>query len=136
MTQIVLCSFFVFMCTIRALAEPTFGPEFTFTNREIINGQTDLYAVNSEASEKYRDLLAERVLNLCDGCFEEIILSKYETVVKKIVYPDGFYFTIGTDPKVVEVQTTPLTVREIILHMPRFKNDLFAAASQLGVIPS
>jgi len=116
-------------------AQETFGAEFTFTNPQVRYGQKDPFAVRSPESERHRDMLAQHILRRCQGCWSEEGRNQYGVKTWKILYPDGFYFVIATDPGVVEVQMKPLTVREIERHLVRIQNDLFDSAEDHELVP-
>jgi len=120
-----------------ALADDvTFGGEFTFTNNTIINASTtqDSIVNIDEAVEAQKAFLAE-VLKVCAGCREITQKNSYGVETHKIVYPDGWYFVIATDPAVVEVQTKPSTVATLQKIQARIQSDIFDAAKKAGVVP-
>lgn len=135
MTSRVLLSFFVLVFALRAAAQATFGSEFTFTNSLIRGAQQGSHYVNNDESERHRDLMGARALATCDGCRLVNETNAYGVKVVKVVYPDGFHFTIATDPAVVEVQMKPVTNEEIAKNLHRIRRDIFGAAEFVGMKP-
>lgn len=139
MQKITLASLALFSILIaqslQVLAQATFGAEFTFTNSAILEAQTQPHIVNNPQSELYRDKMAQAALSSCDGCRLKISKNSYSVTTYKIIYPDGFYFVIATDPSVVEVQTKPMTTTEINKNALRLQRDLFDAALSVGMAP-
>jgi hypothetical protein len=120
-----------------ALAEDvTFGAEFTFTSNTILNAARKKSGIVNidEAVAAQKAFLAE-VLKVCDGCHEVTLENSYGVETHKIIYPDGWYFVIATDPAVVEVQTKPTTAAELQNIRARIQSDIFDAAKKVGVVP-
>jgi hypothetical protein len=126
---------FVTLLSASVYAKAIFGAEFTFTNQSILVAQTFRHVTNNPISERFRDILAEKILRECDGCLGSEGTDRYGNKTYKIVYPDGFYIVVSTDPGVVEVQTKPLTVEEWVRQKDRLQKDLFDAATSLGIPP-
>ena len=120
----------------QVFAQATFGAEFTFTNSAITGAQTQGNIVNNPESESHRDRMAEAALRTCGNCRLIKEENAYGVDVYKIMYPDGFYFVIATDPAVVEVQTKPMTTSEIKQNEARMRRDLFGAATSVGMAAS
>lgn len=117
-------------------AAATFGAEFNFSNSALRQGQEDGFTVNSDASEAARDKMKRLVLKKCQNCRAEAFVNGYGVKNYQIVYPDGWYFVIATDPIVVEIQTRPSTVQEIEKHSSRIQSDIFETAKAVGLLPS
>jgi hypothetical protein len=120
-----------------ALADDvTFGGEFTFTNNTILNAARNNGSIVNiqEAVDAQKAFLAV-VLKVCDGCREITLENSYGVETHKIVYPDGWYFIIATDPAVVEVQTKPTTAVALQKIRDRIQSDIFDAAKKAGVVP-
>ncbi len=126
----------IFFLHFAALAKDvTFGAEFTFTNDKIIAGARSDSTVHLPEAAQARDQFRDRVLQVCQGCYVVEEKNGYKATVHKIVYPDGWYFIIATDPSVVEVQTKPLTVAEYKKMRERIQTDIFDAAKTVGITP-
>lgn len=123
------------LSTMKLLAQATFGAEFTFSNNVIVEAQDGANTVNNPMSEYFRDQLAAKVLERCHGCKAVKGKNQYGIKTYKIIYPDGFYFVVATDPGVVEIQTKPSTVEEIKAQSHRLKSDLFEVAREIGISP-
>jgi hypothetical protein len=132
----ILLALLFFLISYGTLAQTTFGAEFTFTNAAINQAQSDGETVNNEESERHQDLMMEQVRRTCDGCRIIIEENKYEVEVYKVIYPDGWYFVIATDPAVVEVQTKPMTLADLKKQEQRIERDIFGAARAAGMAPS
>ncbi len=140
------------------LLKPLFGTEFTFTNPEIIadfekSGDEDI--VNSDIVEKFQHLFAKKLRDVCaerklilkktleelkraqifPGCKVVTVKNSYGVKVFRVIYEDGWWFQIATDPAVVETQTKPSTRQEIIDLKERIQQDLFEAAKSVGLTP-
>ncbi|RYZ69860.1 MAG: hypothetical protein EOP09_06945, partial [Proteobacteria bacterium] len=119
-----------------ALAAPTFGAEFNFTNFEVRHGQAQASDVNSEVSESYRDAFMLEVMKVCGDCKVVTTENSYGVKTYKIVYPDKWYFVIATDPAVIEVQTKPSTAKQIENRLERIQKHIFDAAKAVGLDPA
>jgi hypothetical protein len=135
MKRIFIAFVLILLTAVQALAQATFGAEFTFTNSLILSAQTDGHIVNNEQSEAHRDRMAEQALRSCGGCRAVREENAYGVETVKIIYPDGFYFVIATDPAVVEVQMKPQTTLEIARNRQRIERDIFGAARAVGMAP-
>jgi hypothetical protein len=120
-----------------AIAERTYGPEFTFTNNQMIDAQPGSHVTNNPMTVYFKKRLAQAILERCPDCVKKTGADRYGNKVYRIIYTDGFYFEVTTDPGVVEVKMKPLTVTEIASarYKGRIQNDLFDIAASLGMIP-
>jgi hypothetical protein len=128
--------FIQFIFTELCLAAATFGAEFNFTNAEILADTNDVFAVNSPSSESARDTFLKKTLENCKNCSFEKIYNSYGVLNYKILYPDGWYFVIATDPGVVEVQTKPSTEKQIEKNLKRIQADIFDTAFKSDLFPA
>lgn len=117
-------------------AAATFGAEFNFSNEKLKNGQVDPRILNSEAAEAARDAMKAVVLQKCQKCKAEVFVNRNGVKNYRIVYPDGWYFVIATDPFVVEVQTRPSTVQELEHQAKRIQTDIFDSAAEANLLPA
>lgn len=118
--------------------EPMFGPEFTFTNDELINASNRIGTnwidtpENRKVQLAWRDLMEKR-------CAENKTCSVIERrnshglKVFQITYTDGFHYTVSLDPHVVELQMKPMTIPETVANRDRIQRDIFEVAQELGL---
>ncbi|MDR3606537.1 MAG: hypothetical protein P4M08_04050 [Oligoflexia bacterium] len=59
--------------------------------------------------------------------------NHYDVTTYRVKYSDGWWFEIGTDPKVVEMQTAPSTLEELERHRDRIQTDIFGSAEKAGL---
>jgi len=126
---------FNLLTSVSAFAQITFGAEFTFTNNEIIARTQGVGQVINAATTIYRERMASAVRQACQECRFETLVNSYGVDTYKVIYPDGFYFVIATDPSVIEVQTKPATVEEIEKYQGRIQSHIFNAAKSVGLEP-
>lgn len=112
----------------------TFGAEFTFTNSEIYNNSQGSI-VNSDAAVKYQELMVEEIKRACSDCKIRRTQNSYGVDVYKVIYPDGWYFVVATDPAVVEVQTKPSTLAEIEARKDIIQKHIFDTAKAARIVP-
>jgi hypothetical protein len=128
---------FLFLITIPVFAKDlTFGAEFTFTNQNILKASKNAGSIVNipeavEAAKAFRNEVVRR----CNGCSVATETNGYGVEVYKIIYPDGWYFVIATDPAVVEVQTKPSTIQTVRSLQARMQTDIFDAAKAVGIVP-
>lgn len=53
----------------------------------------------------------------------------------RLLYPDGFHYSVGTDPAVIETSVQPLTISETEEKLDRIETDLFGMARQSWLRP-
>lgn len=134
----VACSSFTERSPANLDSEYTFGAELTFTNSEILESQRALASgtINSAMSERYQDLLIDKILENCLDCSVEWKIDKYGLEYGRIIYPDGWYFNVTLDPAVVEVTAKPIPESKLQEYTKRLDQDLYANARELGLRPS
>lgn len=117
----------------------TFGPEFTFTNDLIINekskaakGTTDFPHRNA-AHKKAFEILKERCLIRRD-CSVEMGSDKHGGNFR-VTYSDGWYFEVGIDKRVLEVQTVKGSFSDFNRNKSRLEVDLFGTMKEIGLEP-
>lgn len=107
-------------------AELIYGPEWTFTNREIAHGHVD--TVRSYFKELYKEFRKKQVL----GIFSEILLDSHRIVLKT---HEGIKLSIGNDPGVIEVQSSPLTLLQWKKNQKFFQKNIFDVFAKVGLQP-
>lgn len=135
-----------------ASSEPTFGPEFEFTNDEIEDGDYghDGSLHISDENLEYQEKWAEFWEKLCkkrkDCEVEETYESHYAYEHHgeinqdyyhpdyRIEFDDGFWFELTLDPTVVEVKTKPVTLEQALKFKDHF-DDIFKTAKEVGLAP-
>lgn len=131
----------VFLFATQAKAfSPTFGAELTFTNMEVSNGDYgDGNVVISYESEDALDDWAASLIKLCfrrGDCDVQNHRDKYGLRIYRVVYKDGWWFQLSSDPGVIEIQTKPTTLRMLENRRDRIQEDIFDTGAQLGLFPS
>ncbi|MCM2277623.1 MAG: circularly permuted type 2 ATP-grasp protein [Oligoflexia bacterium] len=116
---------------------PTFGPEFTFTNPEILevgnrNPTNAKSEINSAKLEQWRGVLVERCKQL--GC-EVRRTSDKHGAAHRVSFPDGWYFNISLDAAVLEVQTKPGTLEDFRARKELIQKEIFETARSIGIEP-
>lgn len=121
------------------LEHATFGPEFTFTNDLIVTegfaatkGTTD-FPQRKAAHTKAYELLKKKCLIRKD-CTVEIGSDKHGGNFR-VTYSDGWYFEVGIDMVVLEVQTVKGTYADFIRNKSRLELDLFGTMKEIGLEP-
>lgn len=112
---------------------PTFGPEFTFTNKRIM-----LNSIDSDVSSQYSTI--SRITSLLeDRCAAEknctVLKGIRNGIGTRIEYDDGFWVAFNTDPGVIEVQAKPSTVEEFRARKELIQRDVFDLAKEVGMEP-
>ncbi|MFS4460189.1 hypothetical protein [Bdellovibrio sp. HCB2-146] len=118
--------------------EATFGPEFNFTNENLIQAGRALgpSVVNSDANTAAQKAFLAEVRKKCPDCQAKRIQDKYRIDAFKVQTPEGWSFTIMLDPWVVEVTTSPMTAKEVARNAPRIQELIFNSATAVGLYPS
>ena len=123
---------------------PYFGAEFTFTNQKIIAEKAERNVVNKAWAIHYQKKLAQKIASLCAkrteirhewACSLQIVKNEYGVDCYKVLYADGFWLQISTDPSVVEVQMQPVTLEQARQLHERVQGDLFDQALMVGLKP-
>jgi len=109
---------------------PRFGPEFAFSNDKIYDLETG--TKNMDQRQKFRAAWAELIKSRCEPrCKAEIGASS-----PKFSFPNDtppWHFVLGTDPAVIEVQMSPLTLEEMKKIAPEVQELIFNSASDVGL---
>jgi hypothetical protein len=118
---------------------PTFGAEFTFSNKYLLAEPVDSHIVDSKRVRELQEKFGVYVRKLCEvsepSCSIKVVRNKYRAEVYRVTYQDGWWFQISTDPGVIEIQTKPATVAEIKILERRMQSHIFEAAKAIGVVP-
>lgn len=127
------------LLTADASSPKTFGPEFTVTNRELIEGT----AGRASALQRLRRVVAANCADGSDPCaVSSDGIPRYDGTELKILtgavvrYPDGWWFRITIDPRVVEITAKPATLAELARLRDRIQRDIFDAAAGVGLYPN
>lgn len=139
-----------------------FGPEWEFTNDKIANyvfdgdedGSQSSSVINTPENEgkalewaKKMRIRCKKLLPTCSVVkrknkysSDEEVVYEYQVVYKKILpTSDGnkkdWSFTINIDPGTIEVQATPLTVKEYHSLSKLIQKDVFDMAKSIGIAP-
>ena len=125
----------IFRGAQRSPIELTFGPEFSFTNEELI--RVGNRVKQPEFPENVLKL-EELELLYKDKCVSgECKLSyghdKHGRTIK-VTFLDGWYLVLSLDMCALEVQTKPTTLEDFKRHMPRLK-EVFAMMKTVGLEP-
>jgi hypothetical protein len=116
------------------LAEATFGPEFTFTNEKILSEADDSGFPESEkVFLKVRKLL-EKKCELRTNCTIAMGSDKHGGNFR-ITYADGWYFEVGIDKGVLEVQSKKGTYQDFQNNKGRLQQDIFNLMKFAGLTP-
>lgn len=136
MKQLLLFLVSIFTFSLSAFAgEALFGPEFNFTNQEIIaagmkaSPVTILLPENRKAQVEFADIVKTK----CAACKIDVSTDKlgYENFI--VHHPDGWRFFISLDPWVVEVQVDPMTAQQIAKSESEIQRLIFDTAHELSL---
>ncbi len=110
--------------------EITFGPEWEFTHKRM---QLPIWGLNGQEVIAARSL-AKRVEDLCKDriCQVREIDGKWEKDFR-VTFSDGWHFTISYDPWCVEIQTKPMTLKEMRRRAELMNKFIFDAARAEGM---
>jgi hypothetical protein len=117
------------------LERATFGPEFTFTNYDLLDEKPgSAYPLRAkthkEVFEAYKKLCENR-----KDCHLEIGSDKKGGNFQ-VVYKDGWHFQVGIDEGVLEVQTLKGRYQDFVKNKKRLQSDLFDKMASMGLRPS
>ncbi|MCM2281213.1 MAG: hypothetical protein NDI61_05130, partial [Bdellovibrionaceae bacterium] len=115
----------------RAELEPTFGPEFEFTNDELENAYS--VAVEESWAARMIQVIERKCAPL--SCRVEWHRGKHRVREARFVFPDGFWFNVSVDPKVIEVQAKPQTLTELRRRSQFLEEMVFESAREVGLRP-
>ena len=125
----------IFRGAQRPPIELTFGPEFSFTNDELIAAGNKLKRPESPENAWKLEELEFLYKEKCSRgeCRLSYGRDKHGRTVK-VVFEDGWYLTLSLDMCALEVQTKPTTLEDFKRHMPRLK-EVFALMKAVGLEP-
>lgn len=116
-----------------AWAGPTFGAEFEFTSKKLMNspGTDKPGPIERNAAKQF----AKTVQQKCPEC--KVISETYNWGHEfKVTFPDGFYFRVSYDPGCVEIQTMPGELTQFTAEKERLNQLVFGTAKDLGLAPT
>lgn len=113
----------------------TYGPEFEFRNEAMTAelSEFDGFTISRPASIEAQEAFATAVMANCPDCAMEVIDDKYGIETYRFHTPEGFNFTISLDPAVVEVQMSPLTLKEIKRYKSKIQKYIFDSANEVAL---
>lgn len=110
--------------SLEVLASGLFGPEWTFTNDEVIS-------IGHLSSSKLIHFKKTWIERLKVECREICVVSETGKVHLRV--DPSVFFQIGHDPLVLEVTATPMTVDQFKMHQNFFQRFVFDMASEIGL---
>ncbi|MCO5143617.1 MAG: hypothetical protein M9962_11050 [Oligoflexia bacterium] len=114
---------------------PTYGPEFTFTNLEMVEALKKLpYSGQKMANQKFLNLWVEEIRKTCQEC--KIIEKRDKHGIAYKVEKGSFHYTLSVDTGVLEVQMPGLTLEEIRAQKESIHKEIFQAAEKMGLKPA
>jgi len=108
-------------------ADGKFGPEWTFTNQEMIREGRKLEQDGDKKQVDYLEALAQRL--------SEKFPNLKSSDKRKFQLSEDFWFFLDTDSWVIEVNSSPMTTREFQMYMPLIQETLFETAKEVGLTP-
>ena len=136
-TVIVLC--LLYSHEILAF-EPTWGIEFTFSNSWVDQASTDMWEIDSEQAEIYRELFKRRLEASCgEACRIKKFTDKNGVDAYRVELLDpnlnGWGFDITNDPGCVEIVTRPATYAQFKSMLPIIESYIFEVAKNAHLVP-
>lgn len=111
-----------------AADELVYGPEWTFTNPSLLNG--DFY--DTPTKESILDVYHRHVVNLCAGGLCKITHTEESFTID---FSNGLKVNIGFDIGVVEVQATPQTSKQWKKNEKLIQKVIFDGFADIGLVP-
>ncbi len=129
--------------------EVYFGPEFTFTNDAVVKAQRrnpvasdGAEWMNSPVSDGYvtqwKRAIAEQLRTNCPACRivgEAEYGGAARNIEFRVLYPDGWWYEVTTDPAAVEVKAKPATSQQTASLASRMQRDIFDLARSISLMP-
>ena len=107
-----------------------FGPEWTFTNRHLIKRTDHNYKV--ALIKTWR----EHIKEICPNCYQEYSNERSSFYGQYTInYNKEQKFAITSDPLVIEIKASPLTVKEFKENMNKLQTLIWDTGKHLGVQP-
>lgn len=133
-------SFFLLMLLVLATnlfsQEIIFGPEFTFSNNEILKSMQSPTDYNNPTYHQWLERWKEKLEEMCAGHDCKITkTSDKHGPAYKITFPDGWWFQISMDTGCLEVQSKPDTHSSFLARKSLVDELIFESASNLGLKP-
>ncbi len=118
------------------LIEAKYGPEFSFTDNEIIRAMKSDTDYNNPVNKKKLELWKGKVAEMCnpDLCSVSQTSDKHGKAYR-ITFPDDWWFQMGIDTGCLEVQTTPSTLATFRDKKEIMEKFIFGSAKDLGMKP-
>lgn len=118
-----------------------FGPEFTLTNPKLIaegnqnptNYNLSSNPIKAQALHEFWDLVKEKCKGY-PGCTYRNSTDKHGDALE-VRFEDGFYFTIGNDSCVIEINARPETINGFKKASHYIEEFVFVLGKQMGLEP-
>ena len=110
-------------------SEIIFGPEWTFTNKEILSD-------NPLAVEKYLNRVEAVIREKFSSYPDKIVVAASQTGGFKITTSDGVWFEVGYDVGVLEVQSKPLSLKQWRQKAEFVQKLIFDSMYEAGLRPN
>jgi len=118
-----------------------FGLEFTVTNQTIVNEgnrnpkdySLSNNPVKAQALYKFWEMLAEKCQSH-PGCRSTMSRDKHDQALR-LDFEDGFYFTVGNDSAVIEINAKPQTIEGFRKVKHYLEDFVFDIAKQIDLNP-
>jgi hypothetical protein len=141
----------LFLSTPSFAIELLFGPEFTFSSSEILRQQPppmfncDLQYMRSvafnnpalkDARQHYLEIIRDRLFMPPNSrpLFAHR-MDRQPDDNRNMYFNDDFHFTVSTDPAVIELTTSPMTIRQAQKHSKRLQEILFDWTAEAQATP-
>lgn len=120
-----------------ALAEGLNGPEFTFTNAQLIEAAraADFTSFRMLVSKDLRGLYKEMRRRCSECSFSKIIRTSGGCLKFKVLLPTGVRLFVHADDWVIEAGMSPVTLSQIKNNEALIDRSLFEAAATAGLRP-
>lgn len=122
---------------------PTYGSEFNFSNPKLDQHfrnriklkPGDAGQVPDEVEQHAARELADEIERQCKpDCRKIVHAGKFGNDEYRFEFKEGFWFNVGVDPGVVEIQTQPGTLDEVRRQAPFLDRWLFRIAQRKGLV--
>jgi len=124
-----------------------FGPEFTFgvqfVNGQVINldSSTNFDEANSETDDLGEEGLYKKLRRYHRTLKEQLVAKprqnkKFKAWRNRYTSPKGWAFFVNTDPGVIEIQMSPMTVKNYKKNAKAIQRAIFSTAAKLSFYPA
>lgn len=121
-----------FLLSWSTFSNPLFGPEWTFTNDDLIerskNFPDEFFTSDFSYLEKWAKVIKKKCLNC------RILPQKY--LNKITIYLDNDrWIKLGIDYSVLEVNTSPMTIDQLYIYENQLQDLIWDSAKEIGFTP-